>query len=199
MKRKATVIALAISFCGAVSGFGKTTTNTLTFSSSGFAASDGIITIADGILGAGFRSITCPQDTGFYWGSDLTLGIPTTAYYNDPFYGWMGTSSTDDLFMSLKVPLGYRFPATGRSMGFFIGGGAALQMVVDWDTAALYGVGPFAELGFQTNKTSGIGFHIAFQLGLSPLVFSPGNGTLSGVSASEASLRLGMSWRRERP
>jgi len=53
----------------AASVFGKTATNTLYFGSAGFA-------VSEGILIAGLRSTASPGDTGFYFGSDLSLGIP---------------------------------------------------------------------------------------------------------------------------
>jgi hypothetical protein len=195
MKIKLYVFALFLSLAAAAA-FGKTTTNTLYFGSTGFAISDGIDAISEGIVIAGFRNVVSPKDTGFYYGSDLSLGIPLTLYYFDDLYGFATMATEDDLFMGLKVPLGYRWPGTGRSMGFYLGAGPALQMIVDWDSAAVYGIGGFAELGWQTNKTSNVGFHFGFQLGLSPIVFSPGYGSLSGINASEASLRFGMSWRR---
>ena len=164
------IFALILSLTAAAA-FGATTTNTLYFGSTGFAVSDGINTLSKGIFVAGFRSMVNPKDTGFYYGSDLSLGIPLTLYYYDNLYGYTTMATEDDLFMGLKIPLGYRWPGTGGSMGFYLGGGPALQMIVDWDTAAVYGIGAFAELGWQTNKTSNVGFHFGFQLGLSPIVF----------------------------
>jgi len=180
----------------AASVFGKTATNTLYFGSAGFAVSDGFTVISEGILIAGLRSTASPGDTGFYFGSDLSLGIPLTVYYFDSYYGFTSMPSQDDLFMSLKIPLGYRWPGQNRSMGFYLGGGPAFHMIADWETAVIYAVGAFAEIGWQTNKTSNVGFHFGFQLGLSPLLFSPGYGTFSNINASEASLQFGMSWRR---
>ncbi len=192
--RQAFLIILLCLTAAAV--FGTSETNTLYFGSAGFAVSDGFTIVSEGILIAGFRSIVSPRDTGFYLGSDLSLGIPITVYYFDSYYGYISASSQDDLFMSLKIPLGYRWPGENRSMGFYLGGGPAFQMIADWETAVIYAVGAFAEIGWQTNKTSNVGFHFGFQLGLSPLLFSPGYGTLSGINASEASLQFGMSWRR---
>ena len=150
-----------------------------TFGSTGFALSDGLAALSDGILIIGYRGVTSPRDTGFYYGSDVTLGLPVTVIYSD-FTGTYYGFSADDLFLSIKVPLGYRWEGAGRSMGFYLGGSPVMQMVVDWDSGAVYGIGAVAELGWQTIRTEGVGFHFGFQLGLSPIVFSPGNGSLVG-------------------
>ena len=122
MKSKPIVFALIL-ILAAVTASGKTSTNTLYFGSTGFTVSDGINILSEGIFVVGFRSMVSPKDTGFYYGSDLSLGIPFTLYYFDYNYGFTTMFIEDDLFMGLKIPLGYRWPGTGGSMGFYLGGG----------------------------------------------------------------------------
>jgi hypothetical protein len=98
--------------------------------------------------------------------------------------------------MSLKFPFGYRWPGTDRKMGFYLGGGPVLQVLSDFSSGSIYSIGLDAELGWQTNRTEGIGFHFGFQFGANPFVFTVDDGYQSGFWASEASLQFGMSWRR---
>ncbi len=196
MSRKSIIFAAVLVFC-ASAAFARTSTAVLTFSSSGYALSNGIEAYGADIVGVGFRSVTCPWDTGFYWAGDLTVGLPTTACYIDENCYTAYGESEDDLFVSMKIPLGWRFPNQGHALAFFIGAGAAGQMLVEWDDSIiLYSAGPFIEFGLQSNRYDRLGLHLAFQLGVSPYVYSF-SGDASGLAAAEASFRVGMSWRKK--
>ncbi|MCK5737468.1 MAG: hypothetical protein KAH21_13370 [Spirochaetaceae bacterium] len=192
-----TLIFLIALIPGSTALQGKTVTNTIDFGSSVFAVGKDGLGIAEGIITAGYRRVASPGDIGFYYGTDFTLGVPVIQEYFD-HHKVLNNAPGNDLFMSFKVPFGYRWSGKDNSMGFYLGGGPALQMVSEWDTRTIYGIGAFGELGWQTNKTAGIGFHFGLQLSISPLIYSPDQGTFSNIIGTDVSIRFGMSWRRKK-
>lgn len=155
----------------------------------------------EGSLGLGLRSISGPDNGGGYWGLDLSVTVPLGTVFASPFTGIILASSFTDLFVGLKLPLGYRWPGTGKSMGFYMGIGPAGQMIASFGSDVnffIFSFGAFGEIGWETNKTEGVGFHIGIRLGLSPFVYMPDQGFLPDSSVSELSCVFGMSWRRQK-
>ena len=155
----------------------------------------------EGSLGLGLRSISGPDNGGGYWGLDLSVTVPLGTVFASPFTGIILASSFTDLFVGLKLPLGYRWPGTGKSMGFYMGIGPAGQMIASFGSDInffIFSFGAFGEIGWETNKTEGVGFHIGIRLGLSPFVYMPDQGFLPDSSVSELSCVFGMSWRRQK-
>ena len=62
----------------------------------------------------------------------------------------------------------------------------------------IFGFGAFGEIGWETNKTEGVGFHFGFRFGLSPFVYMLDQGFLADSSFTELSCIFGMSWRRQK-
>jgi hypothetical protein len=195
VRLKSTILILVFSL-GASLVFGKTTSHTLFIGSSNYGIGDEDGYAATGMFTGGYRYTVNPKNTGFYYGPDITLGYPLFVYYGDYYYYYDSVESNDDLFMSLKFPFGYRWPGTDKKMGFYLGGGPVFQMLADFSSDSIYSVGIDAELGWQTNRTEGIGFHFGFQFGANPFVFTVDDGYRSDFWASEVSLQFGMSWRR---
>lgn len=139
-------------------------------------------------LGTGFRTVICPSETGFYTGGDLFFGFPK-------LLGEAGGQGHGDLFLSLKVPFGKRWPGQNRSMAFYIGAGPDLQMLTVINEYTNLYISMFLELGWQTNKTKGVGFHIGFQFSICPYKWSepyfyPPFPTFGQF------FQIGISWRR---
>jgi len=167
------------------------------FGGAAFAVGNSSLIVAEGIITAGYRRVKHPRDVGFYYGTDLVLGVPfAMAYYDNRQL--LKAPPGNDLFLGLRIPFGHRWPGDNRSMGFYLGGGPAIQMVSDWDQHTIYGLGVFGELGWQTNKLSGTGFHFGMQLSFNPFVFSAEEGPIARTVGVGASMQFGMSWRREK-
>jgi len=181
--------------------FPSTFTNTLDFGASVFSINDEGSILADQMFDVGYRLVYSPKDFGFYWGGNLTFGIPVmtmAASYNS-FIGDVSAvfsfDSGSDFFMSFKIPFGYRWEESFiKNMGFYLGGGPALQL--NFRNNVYTAVSVFGELGFQTNKTADIGFHMGWQFSISPLVFYEHSGYLEEIYSVESTIQAGMSWRR---
>lgn len=142
--------------------------------------------------GLGLRAVFCPNVDGFYLGGDLFVSTPPILNRYPDTYG-------DELFISLKFPLGYRLPYQGKAMSFYIGGGPVLQMLsipevpgdtIDWYFSLLL------ESGLQTNRTEGVGFHVGLQISLCPYMWPEPNLWFLRVPPIELLFQIGISFRR---
>ncbi len=198
MKGKSFILVLIL-FMIATLSFGRTVTNSLYISPTSYAMSAGYETFSDGIVGIGVRTVYCPNDVGFYWGGDIYVGYPVVVYAMNSYYNVsVITQSLDDLFAIIKVPFGYRWPGVNKKGAFYLGIGPSAQSLVDIGNATIISLGIASEMGFQTNKTEGVGFHFGFQAGYSPWIIIRGIGLVSMLSAVETSIHIGLSWRRVR-
>jgi hypothetical protein len=131
-----------------------------------------------------------PKGTGFYFGGDLYIGIPVIPSPSVAGEIW-------PMYLSLKVPLGRRWPGERRSMGFYLGGGPEFQVMTDFTSFTEWYVSLFLDLGWQTNKTEGVGFHFGFQLSVCPYKWMPYNPFLWFPIPTFATVfHFGVSWRR---
>lgn len=142
-----------------------------------------------GSVGGGIRAIICPSEVGFYTGADLFWGTSYPDVDDDLITG--------DVYLSLKVPIGKRWPGFSRSMGFYIGGGPELQYFIEYDHFINFYFSIFGELGWQTNKKDGIGLHLGLQYSICPYKWPDEDWLiLPPLPAFSQILQLGLSWRR---
>ena len=197
-------LLLIIFFSAALSSYSLTMTHSLDFGGTQYFLTGDYIAYGNMLLDIGYRFVVSPQDIGFYTGASLTIGLPTLAiisydggvladrtyriYYDPP----------ENFFSGIKVPFGYRWEESFiKGMGFYLGGGPSAQFITtDFGLTSAFGF--FGELGFQTNKTSDIGFHLGLQWGTSPWVYVRDWNYLSNGWAFETTMQMGMSWRRQK-
>lgn len=197
MKRIIIIISL---FLFSVSVQARTLTKTINF----VAMSHGFVTtglgVLEGDLGIGLRSISGPDNGGFYWGLDLTVAVPLGTVIATPFTGIVYDFRISDLYSGLKMPLGYRWPGTGKSMGFYMGMGPAGQVTTSFDSDidfTFFSFGAFGEIGFETNKTQGAGFHFGIRFEWTRFVYMVNYGLVPDTRYAELGFVFGISWRRE--
>jgi len=174
----------------------KTITNTFSFTTSSFSIDNYNLFVIDNVLGGSYRLISCPNDSGLYFGVDTSLGIPVSMITYTDLLGIRISDSPRDLLTSIKAPIGMRWPGTDKSMGFFLGGGPAFYLMNDFGYRSSTALGVSGELGFETNKTSNIGFFISLQSSVCA-VFN--NGALvNNFIGNGSSINIGLSWRRQK-
>lgn len=162
---------------------------TISFYVSSHAFGDSVENVESVGLGTGIRTVTCPSETGFYSGGDLFFGLPMLV--GDPSDDEFG-----DLFLSFKVPFGYRWPGQNRSMGFYLAAGPDLQLLTEFNEYTYFYFSLFLELGWQTNKTRGVGFHIGLQFSICPYKWSESYYFFPPFPTFGQFLQIGISWRR---
>ncbi|MBF9017269.1 MULTISPECIES: hypothetical protein [unclassified Oceanispirochaeta] len=174
----------------------KTITNTVSFTTSSFSIANLNIFSIDSVIGASYRLSFCPKDSGLYFGVDTSLGIPVSMATYTELLGFRMSDSPRDLLSSIKAPIGMRWAGTDKSMGFFLGGGPAFFLLSNFGNRSTTALGIFGELGFETNKTSDVGFFISLQSSNCALI---SNGSLLKNSFGNCtSLNIGCSWRRQK-
>lgn len=174
----------------------KTITNTVSFNTSSFSIDNLNVFVLDNVIGASYRLSICPNDSGLYYGIDTSLGVPVSMITYSDIFGIRVNDSPRDLLTSLKAPIGMRWPGVDKSMGFFLGGGPAFYLSNDFGNGSLTALGIYSELGFETNKTSDVGFFISLQSSICA-VFNDG-ALVNNFVGNGTSLNLGMSWRRQK-
>ena len=188
------IIAIAALAAVGATCYGITTTQSLYYGSAGLAVEKDGEVVEYEINGIGVRGVTCPADTGFYYGADLYSAFP-----------WVGINvngesdeflADEDLYLSFKAPLGYRWPAKNSRIGLYVGGGPSVQLLTDIENSVLVTFGGFGEVGLQTNKTDGLGFHLGLQLGYCPVMYRGGDTVDWDDESVHAMLQIGVSWRR---
>lgn len=177
-----------------VSAFASTTVNSLNFGSYMYSRVVGDNYVSELMEGASYRFTYYPQVTGFYVGIDYTMAYPSSSIVMD---GWSYSMEATPYrsYLQLMVPIGYRWPGNGKSVGFYMGGGPTGVILYGTNAVTQGAVGLTLDFGIETNRTEGTAFHFGWQSGWSPLVFVSGSGMVDG-SAWTSSLRFGMSWRR---
>jgi len=194
----------AIFFSAALSSFALTMTHTLDFGGTQNALVADNLAYGNMMIDIGYRFTVCPQDAEFYTGADITFGIPTLTIWSTDFDIIDLESRTfhvtwdppENFFTGIKVPFGYRWEDSFiKGMGFYLGGGPATQFIIT-DSGLTSAFGLFGELGFQTNKTENVGFHLGLQWGAYPLVYINDWNHVNNSWGFESTIQIGMSWRR---
>ncbi len=198
MKKKILWVLVVIVLFISVPAFAKTRTTSLSLVNLNFQYVSLPEIITYSAVGIGFRSVTCKNDVGFYNGIDVSVGavlLGSEFSFND-FDLNMSFITGQSLFLgNLSVPFGKRWAGEGKKSGFFLGGGPEIDAL--FGEGLMLFAGGFIELGIQTNKTEGIGFHFGYRLGFTPIAFEGGNIEFSfDPMFLQTSLQFGMSWRR---
>ena len=193
MKRIMMIVLLTL--IGA-SVFGKTTTHTVDFGSYGYSTLENDSFVSEIMQGATYRFDAVPNDVGFYYGFEYTMAYPIYRYVKTDKWDFNVTGTPYRSYMEFTAPLGYRWAGEGKKSGFYLGAGVAFHLLYGYNEPVIGGLGVASELGWQTNRTEGTGFHFGLRSGWSPLVFREGNGVIN-ANGFTSSIRLGISWRRE--
>lgn len=200
MKKKILWVLVVILLTIGVPAFAKTRTTSVSFIYPNLKVFRLPVITTYSAVGANFRTVSCRNDIGFYSGIDVGIGgvIFARRFSFDPFSLDFGDFSDSSMFLgSLRVPFGKRWAGAGGKFGFYLGGGPELDLL--FGEGLMYFAGGFVELGIQTNKTEGVGFHFGYQLGYTPLVLEGGGGlefSFADPMFFQTSFQFGMSWRR---
>lgn len=174
----------------------KTVSNSISYNTTSFSVDNSILMVIDNTMGVAYRFISYPKDTGFYLGVDTSVGIPISMITYTNLLGIRVSDSPRDLLLGVKAPFGMRWAGTDKAMGFFIGGGPAYYLISNFNYQSSSALGVFGELGFETNKTSDIGFFISLQSSICALI---ANGSfVQDFATNSGSLNIGMTWRRKK-
>ena len=118
------ILIVSLMFIG-ISAQARTSTNTVYFVPMGQTFIGEGLGLLVGSFGLGLRGISGPDYGGMYLGLDLSVAIPLVTVLANPFTGIITAPGLTDLVAGLKLPLGYRWPGAGKSMGFYLGIGPA--------------------------------------------------------------------------
>jgi hypothetical protein len=198
------LLLLSMFFSAALSSFSLTMTHSLDFGGTQNILLGENLAYGNMMVDVGYRFSVCPEDLGFYTGADVTFGVPTLTIWSPDTGVLEGRTfhiswdPPENFFSDIKIPFGYRWEDSFiKGMGFYLGGGPSSQFIVT-DNGLTSAFGLFGELGFQTDKTSGVGFHLGIQWGTYPLVYINDWKQLTDGWGFETTLKMGMSWRRQK-